>query len=863
MEEGCTIDGKFHNLEVENFLIIGETTVINTINTSIKDNLLELNKDVTINSSDIGIIMNRGITGNSALFMWDETEDEFALGTTTSNANSTGNLNITLGDLNLSTLNYSTLNETSDSRIKFNKKKINGDISLNIINKLKPTYYEKILKIPKNFKDWLPKQENWENEKNNYEWKKCIGLIAQDVKNIEELNFSVKGSENNSLLNLNYQDIFCYHIEATKELNLKVETQINNINNLKLNIVDINDLILELENKLNNNHKLDNLENNLKSNNNSILSLENNYSKNILSIDLLKKDIDKNNDDILNINIQNNNLSSDIIKNKDNIGNIFNRINNLNSDIIKNKDIIINITNKNQLKNKELQDNINNEIRKINPLLNNLENKLTKSLNNNINNINIINKDLENKKNNIETILKQTKNFETNINTLEKRNENIKKLENNYSNINSNFYLLNNNYEDFKKDKNKEILKINENIKNNKEILKINENIIKETNNELLSLTNTITQHNNEISKNFSNIKILEENIKNIKNNDIKEINENHTNSISNILTSIDKNIKNIKNIENNYNDISDKLNLSTVDINKLQNEFNVKNSEQQNLEIKVNKNIENISKNEHNITILQKDIETIKPKIDDIQENNVNEKNKLINVSDKVINQDKNIKTLDENINELKDNLKNSNTKIDLLKYTFENYEYVLEYDYKEDITGLIVSSIGSYNLLTDIKNKYLPILNLSKLDNDIKVFGIIDEKKNNGRYKINNLKHNFIWVCNKNGVIVNGDYITSSSVTGYGMKQNNNKLLNSTIAKITCNCNFNQINKKIKIIDNKLQYDNESNIIFEETIDNITDNKRFLDNNGLVISEENYNIKKNMGELVYIACLVGCSYI
>lgn len=861
MEEGCIVDGKFNNLEVDNFLIIGETTVINTINTSIEDNLLELNKGVTgTNTNDIGIIMNRG-TSNSSLFMWDETEDEFALGTTTSDANSTGNLDITLGDLNLNTLNYSTLNDTSDTRIKFNKKKLNGNISLNIINKLKPTYYEKLLKIPKNFKNWLPKQENWENEKNNYEWKKCIGLIAQDVKNIEELNFSVKGTENNSLLNLNYQDIFCYHIEATKELNLKVETQINNINNLKLNIVDINNLILELENKLNNNDKLDNLEDNLKSNNNKILSLENNYSKNILSIDLLKKDIDKNNDDISKINIQNNNLSSDIIKNKNDIINISSQINILNRDVINNKDNIINSTSELKLKNKELQDNINNEIIKINLLLNNLDNKLTKSLNNNVT---TINKDLVNKKNNIETILKQIKIFETNINLLEKRNENIKILENNYVNINSNFNLLNNNYEDFKKNKNKEILIINENIKNNKENLTINLNIIKETNNELLSLKNISLQHNDKLNKNSSNIKILEENIKNIKNNDIKEINENHNKSISNILISLDKNTENIKNIENNYNNTSDKLTLTIVDINKLQNEFNVKNSEQQELEIVVNKNIENINKNVNDLTILQKDIEIIKPKIDDIQKNNINEKSKLIDVSDNVINQDKNIKTLDKNINELKDNLINSNNKIDLLNYTFENYQYILASDYKEDITGLIVSSIGYYNLLTDVKNIYLPLLNLSKVENDIKVFGIITEKKHNGSYKINSAKHCFIWVCNKNGIINNGDFICTSSITGYGMKQNSNKLLNSTIAKINCNCDFNinQLNKKIKLIDNKIQY-NEGNITFEDNTDYNEYNKRFLDNNGLIISEEEYNKKNILGELVYIACLVGCSCI
>jgi len=82
-----------------NLTVNGTTTTIDTTNTTVKDSLLELNSGASSNSNDVGIIIERGSTGNDALFMWDESEDKFALGTTTDNASSTGNLNMTTGTL--------------------------------------------------------------------------------------------------------------------------------------------------------------------------------------------------------------------------------------------------------------------------------------------------------------------------------------------------------------------------------------------------------------------------------------------------------------------------------------------------------------------------------------------------------------------------------------------------------------------------------------------------------------------------------------------------------------------------------------------------------------------------------------------
>ena len=75
-----------------NLTVNGTTTTIDTTNTTVKDSLLELNSGASSNSNDSGLIIERGSTGNNAIFMWDESEDEFIVGTTTATADSTGNI---------------------------------------------------------------------------------------------------------------------------------------------------------------------------------------------------------------------------------------------------------------------------------------------------------------------------------------------------------------------------------------------------------------------------------------------------------------------------------------------------------------------------------------------------------------------------------------------------------------------------------------------------------------------------------------------------------------------------------------------------------------------------------------------------
>ena len=60
------------------------------------------------------------------------------------------------------------------------------------------------------------------------------------------------------------------------------------------------------------------------------------------------------------------------------------------------------------------------------------------------------------------------------------------------------------------------------------------------------------------------------------------------------------------------------------------------------------------------------------------------------------------------------------------------------------------------------------------------------------NDRLIVNSLGEGAIWICNINGNLENGDYITTCEIPGYGMLQDDDLLHNYTVAKITQDCNF-----------------------------------------------------------------------
>jgi len=82
-----------------NLTVSGTTTTISTTNSVVSDSLIELNTGAASNANDLGIVMERGSTGDNAAIIWDESADKFVVGTTTATGASTGDLTVTTGTL--------------------------------------------------------------------------------------------------------------------------------------------------------------------------------------------------------------------------------------------------------------------------------------------------------------------------------------------------------------------------------------------------------------------------------------------------------------------------------------------------------------------------------------------------------------------------------------------------------------------------------------------------------------------------------------------------------------------------------------------------------------------------------------------
>lgn len=99
-----------------NLTVSGTTTTISATNTTIEDNIIVLNKGQTVQldstndstvGNDIGIVFDRGVSTNVA-FIWDESNDEFALVNTTDDGSNLGNIAIS---------SYQTLKATATSAL--------------------------------------------------------------------------------------------------------------------------------------------------------------------------------------------------------------------------------------------------------------------------------------------------------------------------------------------------------------------------------------------------------------------------------------------------------------------------------------------------------------------------------------------------------------------------------------------------------------------------------------------------------------------------------------------------------------------------------------------------------------------------
>jgi hypothetical protein len=136
---------------------------------------------------------------------------------------------------------------------------------------------------------------------------------------------------------------------------------------------------------------------------------------------------------------------------------------------------------------------------------------------------------------------------------------------------------------------------------------------------------------------------------------------------------------------------------------------------------------------------------------------------------------------------------------------------------------------------------NQALPLVSLSRTPKDPRAFGVISmvqdhpagptasltetqlqkiQEQGDVRVQINSIGEGCIWVCDENGILNAGDYVTTSSIPGYAMRQlssdntPDNVLRNYTVAKLTMDCDFTQPMVEVE----EVQKDEYGNVILDE---------------------------------------------
>lgn len=152
----------------------------------------------------------------------------------------------------------------------------------------------------------------------------------------------------------------------------------------------------------------------------------------------------------------------------------------------------------------------------------------------------------------------------------------------------------------------------------------------------------------------------------------------------------------------------------------------------------------------------------------------------------------------------------------------------HISEEDDVNDLVGKIVKSNSSYS---DLHNKHevrineaIPVVQLTRKQQDKAVFGVVSGIEENDdtstfslghisfelkksvlskKAMVNSVGEGGIWVCSVNGDFENGDFITSSGLNGMGMRQESDSEKNYTVAKITCDCDFDLDSKVYECIE------------------------------------------------------------
>ncbi len=144
-------------------------------------------------------------------------------------------------------------------------------------------------------------------------------------------------------------------------------------------------------------------------------------------------------------------------------------------------------------------------------------------------------------------------------------------------------------------------------------------------------------------------------------------------------------------------------------------------------------------------------------------------------------------------------------------------SHEVILSKELPKDILpGMIVSLTGY------VEKRYkndgsvslsstMPEITIATEDHDKAVFGVfVSEDQHTEDHwlqrevrvgTVNALGEGRVWVCNSKGDIEAGDYLTTSSVPGYGQKQEDDLLHNYTLGKATETIDWNSVTKVVTI--------------------------------------------------------------
>ena len=473
------------------------------------------------------------------------------------------------------------------------------------------------------------KEENIEkeNEKNGGEETKISRVIEELKNNLDSLGGAMNYIEQDEEeQEKNTKNENCANKAKVEDFNIFKNEILKTINDLSNNfnkeLEKQNDFFISQQKiiKEENENKINDLFNKLKNKDNELKEIKNTLNKN-LNDKLIefqndtKKEINKINDEIKNIKIQDkkiDRINTDSYKRNNNNNELEKNINNINTKI---KDIEQKINNMKNDINKCMKNNNDNiNIKSLNEKVNNLENKQRKNEDGLSNNTKLINDKYYN-------IDKQIKSFEIKLNNLENLIKERKNLSEKYTSLENKLKTLEKKVNDYENNKNKNELleRLNNLENNNKEFLDHLEN--------LENIINELETEKNESHMNFQ--KALDE----INNNDI-------INKVNDLINIINKYETDIKNLNDNFKSL-EKRTLSLKSEPKKQN-INKKPKESNDLYIK-----ENTSSDDQriiNISNTKNYKRQKQPQINN-SSNNIIEKNQMISKNYRIIRQ------IDENL--------------------------------------------------------------------------------------------------------------------------------------------------------------------------------------------------------------------